>query len=254
LKLLEKINFANVPNFKNIDGSFKNPYYDVGNQYSVPYLWGTTGIIINKKYVDEDSDSWSILWNSSYSGKISMLNNQEEVIAAGLKSLGYTIAGQNDSQLEDVLMHLLDQKPLLRGYEDPVKIRTSMASEELWAAHLYSGDAIQMISINSNLKFIIPKEGAVKWTDNLAIPVGAKNKENAEKFIDFILRADVGAQIANYQKYATANNAAKEFVDEQILNDHSIYPSAEIIGMLEPLSLNFKSEYNRIWSRLQVAG
>jgi spermidine/putrescine transport system substrate-binding protein len=257
-RLLATINHSNIPNLKNIGKDFRNLGYDPQNTHSVPYLWGTTGIAFNIKYLPGDTDSWNVLFDKKYAGKISMLNSKEEVIIAALIRDGHPLHGHSiesidRAHLEKITPILVEQKSLLRGYEDPITIRDSMVAEELWAAQMYSGDALFAQNENENIKYIIPKEGATIWIDNLAVPRDAKNKVIAEQFINFILRPDIGAEIANYVQYATPNGAAREFVDQELLDNPSLYPSEEVLKSLAPLEVpdDLVNEYNKVWAEVQ---
>ncbi|MFH1102046.1 MAG: spermidine/putrescine ABC transporter substrate-binding protein, partial [Methanobacteriota archaeon] len=184
-KSLAKLNKDNIPNLQNIAPRFLNRSNDPGNIYSVPYLWGTTGIAVNTSAVTDEVTSWSILWNDNYTGRISMLNNKEEVIATALKYLGYPINPENIPQLEEAEEILLQQKPLLTGYEDPISIRDKLISGEIALAHCYSGDALFAADINGNISYVIPDEGAPLWIDNIVIPVDSVHKYTAEIFINY---------------------------------------------------------------------
>ena len=255
MKLLSPINLNNIPNFKNIAGEYKNPSYDPGNKYSVPYMWGTSGLVINRKYIKETEPSWSILWNPEYKGKISMLYNMQDVIGAALRYLGYSANSIDPAELEEARILLLKQKPLLRGYEDNVTIKDDLISEKLWAGHNYSGEGSFAADKNENLEYVIPKEGGFIWVDNLLIPISAQHKYTAEVFINFVLRPDVSAKIANYLWYANTNEAARELTNPEILQDFSLYPPEETkknlefsgyFGGVEAVAL-----YNQIWAELQ---
>ena len=255
MKLLTQLNIENISNFKNIGSEFKNPSYDPGNKYSVTYLWSTSGLAINRKYIKEIEPSWSILWNPEYKGKISMLNNMQDVLGSALFYLGHSGNSINPTELEEAKNLLLKQKPLLRGYEDTITIRDDLISEKLWAGHIYSGDGAFAAAENENIEYIIPQEGAFITLDNLVVPIGAQHKYTAEVFINFILRPDVSAKLVNYLWYANTNEAAREFTDPAILQNASIYPSEEVkknlefsgyFGGVEALAL-----YNQIWAELQ---
>jgi len=254
MRLLEPLDLENIPNIKNIDQRFRNLSYDPENKYSVPYMWGTTGIGVNTKYIEEDVDSWNILWNENYSGKIAMLNSMRDVIGTSLKSLGYSYSSKDPSELEEARQRLFEQKPLIIGYLDPMSIVDSLVSEDILIAQGYSGDIFVAMGNNSDIIYVIPKEGTVIWVDNLVIPIGAKHKYTAEVFINYILRPDVNAKIANYTWYATANKAAESFIDPEILTNPSTYPSEEIREKLE----NYQdlgdatSIYNKIWAELHT--
>lgn len=156
--LLAQINLENVPNFKNIEKRFTNLETDPQNKYSVPYLWGTTGIVYNTQIITDKVDSWSALWNPAYQGNIGMLNNAVEVVACALKYLGYSLRNASDSQLKEAGNKLMEQRPLVRGYKDPITLTEELTSGNLWLALLYSGDAKKAMFKNKALKYIIPKE------------------------------------------------------------------------------------------------
>src|SRR3989339_502876 len=254
-KFSGELNKKNLPNFKNLDEKFINQNYDSENKYSVPYMWGTTALIINTKYIPEDTDSWDVLWNNKYSGKIGLLLNSEEAIAMTSKYVGGPLIPQNHVQFEKIKKFLLLQKPLLKGYILTVDLQDLLVSEELWALNIYNGNAVVAIAENPNLKYIIPKEGATIWIDNWAIPKNAKNKRNAELFLNYILEPKVNADITNEVKYATANKAAEEFLDSEVLSDPIIYPDEETIKRLDSFTnYEFSDEMNlkilEFWNEL----
>ena len=230
MRSLAEIDADNIPNIKNIDPRFRNPYFDPGHRYSVPYLWGTTGIAVNRKFIKEDEDSWSILWNPKYKGKIAMLNSPDEVMGGALKYLGYPLNTRDPSKLEEARQKLFEQTPLITGYLDCITIRDKLISNELWAAHIYSGEGMFAADKNDALEYIIPKEGTSMWIDCLAIPRDAKHKYAAEVFINYILDPKVSAKIANYLWYANCNLAARDYTDEEILKSPSVYPPKEVLN------------------------
>jgi len=224
--------------------------------YSIPYMWGTTGIAVNRKYIKETEDSWSILWNPKYKGKIAMLDNSWEVIGAALKYLGYSGNSTNLEELEEARELLLEQKPILRGYEDCVSTRDELIEENLWAVHQYSGEGAFAADENENVEYIIPEEGGFLWIDNVMIPKDSPHKYTAEVFINFILRPQISADIANYLWYANTNEAAAEFTDQEILDAPSIYPSEEVLSRCElfvDIGGAAEAKYNEIWAELQAS-
>lgn len=253
MKLLAPIDREHIPNFKNISNNFKNPPYDPENEYSVPYMWGTSGIAVNHKYVEETENSWSILWNPEYRGKITMLINPQEIIGAALKYSGYSANSTSTEELEKAGQLLLIQKPLLRGYEDTITARDDLISEALWAAHIYSGDGVFAADKNENIEYVIPREGGFIWVDNLAIPRDSPRKYTAETFINFILRPDVSAEIANYLWYANTNEAAREFTNPEILENPALYPPEEVLEKSEFMKDvgEVSAIHNKIWAELQ---
>jgi len=230
MRSLAEIDLKNIPNLKNIDAKFRNPPYDPGHRYSVPYLWGTTGMVVNRALIKDGGDSWSILWNPKYEGKIAMLNSPDEVMAAALKYLGYPLNTRDPSKLEEARQKLFEQTPLITGYLDCITIRDKLISNELWAAHIYSGEGMFAADNNEDLEYIIPREGASMWIDCLTIPRDAKHKYTAEVFINYILDPKVSAKIANYLWYANCNLAARDYTDEEILKSPSLYPPKEILN------------------------
>ncbi len=260
MRLLTEIDLKNIPNLKNIDPKFRNPAYDPGHRYSVPYLWGTTGMVVNRTFIKDDGDSWSILWNPKYEGKIAMLNSPDEVMVAALKYLGYPLNTRDPSKLEKARQKLLEQNPLITGYLDAIFIRDKTISNEIWAAQVYSGEGMFAADKNEALEYIIPKEGASIWIDCLAIPRDAKHKYTAEVFINYILDPKVSAKIANYLWYANCNIAARAYTQEEILKSPSLYPPEEIlkkceffhpVGSTEQEARFYQILY-KVWSELQL--
>lgn len=259
-RLLTPIELKNISNFKNIDQRFVNLDHDPGNQYSVPYMWGTSGIAYNTKYVKEEVNSWGIFWDPQYKGKMSMLINPYDVITVGLKHLGYSLSTVDPIQLEEAEKKLLEQRPLLRGYEDTTTIQNDLVSEKLWIGLTYT--AVSLKDKNSNIKYVIPKEGAYLWFDNLCIPRDALHKYTAEVFINYILEPQVSAEIANHIKYANCNLAARPYTSEEILNNPALYPPEELLKNCEfykdtgTVEERAKKEQivNKTWAELQSSG
>jgi len=260
MKLLAEIDLDNIPNLKNIEDRFRNPNYDLGHRHSVPYLWGTTGIAVNRTFIKEDGESWSILWNPKYKGKIAMLNNPDGVIGVASKYLGHSVNTVEPSKIEVERQKLLEQKPLLAGYFDPMTIRDKLISNELWAAQIYSGEGMYADDKNEAVEYFVPKEGAAVWVDCLAIPRDAKHKHTAEVFINYILDPQVSAKIANYTWYANCNIAARPYTKKEILESPSLYPSEEVLKKCEffqPMGTAEEQEkaqqlINKIWAELQL--
>ena len=251
LKLLAEINKKNISNIKNIGDKFIDPWYDSENKFSVPYFWGTTGLLINTKYVPKETDTWSILWEEKYKGRIGLLNNAEEVISLASKYLGYSLLPNTVEEFANTKEELFKLKNIVGKYSDVIEIKEKMISEDLWLAQIYSGEGLNAVNQNENLVYIIPKEGAAMWIDNFAIPREAKNKLAAEMFINFVLRPKVSADIANYLWYANTNEAARPYTNEEILNDKSLYPLQNVLDKLElfkPSNMNY--EINKLWAEL----
>jgi spermidine/putrescine transport system substrate-binding protein len=211
--VLQPLDKAKIPNFKNIGEDFRGLPYDQDNEYSVPYQWGTTGILYNKKEIGQLEDNWEPMWSTEFSGEIGMLNDERETPGAALYKLGYSVNATEDEQLAEAEAQLKKQKPLLRGYFDSTQNRPLVLNGDLLLGHVFSGDAFLALSQDDDLDYIIPKPAATRWTDNMAIPAGAEHPDNAHKFINYILDAKVGAALSNYTYFNTPNEAALPMID-----------------------------------------
>jgi spermidine/putrescine transport system substrate-binding protein len=216
--VLQPLDKAKIPNFKNIGEDFRGLPYDQDNEYSVPYQWGTTGILYNKKEIGQLEDNWEPMWSTEFSGEIGMLNDERETPGAALYKLGYSVNATEDEQLAEAEAQLKKQKPLLRGYFDSTQNRPLVLNGDLLLGHVFSGDAFLALSQDDDLDYIIPKPAATRWTDNMAIPAGAEHPDNAHKFINYILDAKVGAALSNYTYFNTPNEAALPMIDEALKN------------------------------------
>lgn len=250
--LLQKIDFDNIPNIKYIDKSFLNPIYDPQNEYSVPYMWGTFGILYNKKMVKEPVNSWDILWNPKYKGNIMMFDSVRDTIAIALKKLGYSINTTNPNEIEEAKKLLMKQKDLVLAYvNDEGKDR--LLGEEVAMGIIYSGDAVTLMEQNHNLAYAIPKEGTNKWVDSMCIPKTAQNKKEAEMFINFLLEPENAKMNAEYIGYSIPNTGALELLDEQTTENPVAYPSKSLLDKCETfidLDDNIKM-YDRAWIELK---
>ena len=211
--ILEPLDMSKIPNFENVGKNYRGLPYDPTNEYSVPYQWGTTGILYNKKVLGTLDASWDPMWDPSNKGKIGMLNDERETPGAALYKLGYTVNSKDKEQLDEAEAELKKQKPLLRGYFDSTQNRPLVINGDLLLGHVFSGDAFLALSSNENLDYIIPEPAATRWTDNMAIPKGAEHPDNAHKFINYILGAQTGAELSNYTYYNTPNEAALPKID-----------------------------------------
>lgn len=230
--LIQKIDFKNIPNYKNIYDKFKNQTYDPNNEYSVPYFWGTFGIMYNKTMVDDPVDSWDILWNKKYSGNILMLDSVRDTMGIALMKLGYSQNSIDESELEEAKEELIKQRPLVLAYgNDDIKDR--LLGGEAAMGIVYSGDAMTLMKEDENLDYAIPKTGTNKWIDAMCIPSNAENKKEAEMFINFLLDAENAKQNTNYINYSTPNKAAFELLDEETQKNPISYPDDELIEKSE---------------------
>lgn len=250
--LLYDLNYENLDNFKNIDERFTNLAYDANSKHSVPYLWGTMGIVYNKNMVTEPVDSWKILWNEKYAGKILMLDSSRDTIGITLKMLGYSLNTKNMEELNAAKEALIAQKPLVRAYEVDT-YKEQMIAEEGAMALCWSGDAMLLAAENENLAYAIPKEGTNLWFDAMAIPKTSEKKELAEKFINYMMRPEVAAKNSEYIKFASPNKAALEFLPEEEATNEYLYPSGDITALGEVfLDLGeFTTEYDKVWTEIK---
>lgn len=231
--MLEPLDFDNIPAFSNIDEQYWNPAYDPENAYSVPYTAGTVGIIYNSATVEEPVDSWGILWDERYTNDILMFSNSRDAFGIAEKYLGYSLNTTDREELEDCARLLKEQKPLIQAHVMD-EIFDKMISGEAAVAPYYAGDYITMSALNEDLKFAIPKEGTNLFVDAICIPKGARQKEAAEMYINFLCEGQVAADNIDYIGYSTPNKAAFALLDPEVQEDPVRYPPQEVLENTEP--------------------
>jgi len=252
---LNKINTANIPNLSNIGAQYLGKDYDPADEYSVPYMWGTMGILYNKTMVEEPVTSWKILWDEKYEKNIFMLNSERDSIGITLKMLGYSLNSMQETELEAAKNALIEQKPLVLAYaEDDVKDK--MINGEAAMTVAWSGDAFYCMAENPDLAYAIPQEGSNLWFDAMAIPASSKHQAEAEKFIDFMCRPDIAKMNAEYIGYSTANVTAQQMLEDGVKNDPLRYPDLSTLQGLEVFSYNeaLTERYSALWQELKIAG
>ena len=226
--MLEPLNFDNIPNYQYVDESFRNTAYDPDNLYSVPYTWGTVGLIYNSKYVDNVT-GWSSLWDPQYAGKILMFDNCRDAFAIAELRLGYSINSSDPAEYQEAANLLQQQKPYVQQYVMD-QIFSKMEREEAWLAPYYAGDYLTMVEENPDLSFCLPEEGFNMFIDAMCIPKGCTNKEGAEAFINFLCDPEISGRNMDYLGYSTPISAAKEYMDPEVANDPVAYPDAETLS------------------------
>ena len=231
-KLLQAIDYRKIPNSIHFKEQFTPEMDQQGNRYWVPYLWGTTGIVVNTDHVVGDYESWAVLWEPQYKGRIAMLNNAFEVTAAAAKLLGYPI-NPTEQQLDTVAQVLTEQKELLAGYLSPTAIMDKMRDGTLWAAQIYNGDGLVVADEFENVRFVAPREGTALWVDVFVIPRNAANPEKAHAFINFIHTPQIMGSIATEFWYASTNSAAEQYMSAEVLQAEEVYPPEEILEKSE---------------------
>ncbi len=230
--LLEKLDHSKLPGLANLNTRFRSLPYDPNNDYTVAFLWGTTGIGYNKTKVTDPVDSWAILWNPKYKDRILMLDDPREAFGSTLKWKGHSVNTKNPAELLEARDLLIQQKPLVKTYNSG-SFDEVLLSGDVWLAHGWSGQLAKAADQNKDLAYIVPKEGATIWIDNTAIPKGAKHLEESYAFINFCLTPEIAAEITNFSGYASPNEAAKQFIKSEILNDPARYPSEQTLANCE---------------------
>ena len=254
--LLAEINWNNIPNIKNMDSTYmeQSKSFDPKNKYSVPYCVGTVGILYNKSMVKEPVDSWNILWDPKYKDRILMQDSVRDAFAAALKRLGYSINATEVDQLAAATEDLIEQKPLVQAYVVD-QVRDKMIGNEAALGVIYSGEAGYTKRENPDLEYVIPKEGSNVWIDSWVIPKNSKNKENAEKFINFMCRPEIALMNFEYLTYSTPNLKAKEMIeDEDIRNSKILFPEPEDLTNCETFQFlgdDVDSYYNELWNKVK---
>lgn len=257
--LLTEINYQNVPNIKNISLNFRELAYDPGNKHSVPYAWGTTGLVVRSDLIDQPITAWNDLWNPAYAGKVGLwAYDPREGVGISLKSLGYSANSEDPVALEEALEKLLALKPAMHFVEefDPVTSAGALADGDLIVTHGYAYDVFESRKQNVAIDYVLPEEGPLLWGDNFTIPVNSPHQETAELFLNFILEPEISAQIVNGNSYATPNEAAYPFIDPELLNDPVVFPPNEDVikgEIILPISAEGLQQYEAIWEQFLAA-
>ena len=258
LDMIHELNHENIPNLANIYPRFAEAPYDPGNIYTTPYQWGTTGIGYNLEATGEVPNSWEWIFNpdklAALDGQISLLNDQRELIGAALKYVGYSMNSVDPDELEEAKQVILAIKPYVATF-DSESFGDILVSGEVVMGHGWSGGYFQDIfaSENENLGYVIPQEGGVIWTDNLAIPKTAPNPYTAEVLINYLLDPEIGAMISNFSYYASPNQASEALIDEEVTGDPGIYPSEETLAKMEFITELGEGTllWDRIWTEIK---
>lgn len=250
--MLREINWDNVPNMQYVDEEYQHHSYDPFQLYSAPYFWGTMGIVYNTTLVDEAVDSWSILWDEKYAREIIMLDSSRDSIGVALAWLGYSMNSRDPKELEEAKALLIKQYPLVYAYLVD-QTRDIMINGEAALAVMYSGDAVDALDSNEDLVYAIPKEGSNLWFDAMVIPKTARNPENAEKFINFMLEPENAALNSEYVWYSLPSTAAKELLSEELRDSEVAYPSFELIEQLEVFRDpgSYVKHYDEMWQEIK---
>lgn len=252
--MLEQLNFDNIPNYSDIDPALKNPEYDPDGLYSVPYMWGTVGIIYNTSMITEPVEGWGSLFDPAYSGQILMFDNSRDAIGIALKALGYSYNTTDPAQIQQAVDLLIEQKPILQGYVMD-QIFDKLEGGEAAIGPYYAGDFVTMHANNPDLAFCLPKEGSNLFVDAMCIPKGAENKDNAEAFINFMCTTDAGLANCEAIGYSTPLLSVRDALPAEISGDSVAYPSDAVLATCETfknLPQNILELYDSEWLRLKT--
>lgn len=256
--MLKKINFDNVPNYKNVDETYKNANFDPNNEYSVPLFWGIVGIIYNKDMVDEaDLTGWDVLWNPKYSGNMLMFSNSRDAFALSLLDLGYSFNTTNADEITAAAEHLKEQKATMNPSYVMDEIYDKMEGGEAAIAPYYNGDAVLIMreAEDMNIDFYIPDTTSI-FIDSMCIPATSANSEAAELYINYMCEATVAAANSYYVAYSTPIHAAYELLDEDLQANTIAYPDTEFLASLDAfltLPEDISSQMDEYWTEILAA-
>lgn len=256
LDLLTELDFARIQGLDSLFTRFQNPEYDPGNRHSLPVSWGTTGLIYNKKKLQNPPEDWSYLWKhkKQLSNRMTLLNDIREVMGATLRMLGYSYNSTDPQQLQEAYEKLRELKPSLASFTSD-GWREQVLSGDLLLAMCYSADANEVMKENEDLQYVLPKSGSSLWMDTLAIPRTANNPEGAYAWINFMLQPEVAAQICERLSFATPNQEAFNLLPPELQNNQSLFPPESALELCEGLSPvgEFTSVYDSYWTKLTSA-
>lgn len=257
--MLLPLDMENIPNYKYIMDKFQTPEYDPDSRYSVPYTWGTVGIVYNSDLTDMDEEDidWDVLWNEEYADEILMFDNPRDSFAIAQLILGQSLNTEDKRELRAAADLLKDQKKYVQAYVMD-EIFDKMGAGEATFAPYYAGDAVVMMEDHENLGFVIPESGTNLFVDALCIPKGAKNKEAAEMYINFLCEPEAALEIADFIGYSTPNSGAFEMLDEEVQNDEISYPDDEFLNDKCEIFKNLSDDTNQymqnLWTEIKTGG
>ena len=252
--LLMELDYSKIPNAENIDERYLHPAYDTEQKYSLPYMWGTTGIIYNTTMVDKAPTSWMDLFTTDLKGQVLIFDNPRDCIGLALKALGYSFNTTNKDEIAAAEAELTAQKPLVLAYGTD-DLRDKMINGNAALAVVYSGDAIAAIAENPDLDYVVPMEGSNIWFDNVVLTKSSKNVEAAHIFIDWLLDAEVAAANTEWIGYSSPNRAAMEIIPAEMRDDPIYNPAQDVIDRCEAfIDLgDAMKDYNDAWLRIKAA-
>ena len=254
--MLVELDYSNIPNYQYILPKYKNLFFDPENKYSVPYTVGMVGLIYNTTMVDEEVDSWSVLWDEKYKGEILMFNNPRDAFGIAQFLLGQSINTHNVEDWDKAIELLKEQRPLVSSYVMD-EVYNKMEGGEAALAPYYAGDYLTMADVNPDLAFVYPKEGVNYFVDAMCIPKTAENKEAAELYINFMLEEEIAVANANWICYASPHALVLESDDYDLKGEPVLYPDESEMPKTESfenLSYDIQNYMSQLWSELKVEG
>lgn len=251
--MLRPLDHSRLPHFRNLDPRFLDRSYDPGNRYSVPYVWGTAGIGYRRSRTG-DVDSWSAMWDPRYRGRILMLDDPREALGAALKWTGRSLNSTDEAALRGAQRLLVEQKPLVRAY-NASNFEDVLLSGDVWLAQGWNGQLARAMAEDPDIGYAIPKEGSSLFLDSLVIPAGAPHPELAHAFIDFVLEAEVAAEICATMRYSTPNLAAIPLLPREIRDNPAIFPPEDVVARTELIEDLGSAVvlYERLWTEVKTA-
>lgn len=252
--LIQELNKDNIPNISQMDKDYLNLQIDPGNKYSVPYMFGTVGLIYNKDVVKEKVDSWDILWDEKYKDKVFMFDTYRDTMGAALKKLGYSLNSKNPKEIEEAKELLIKQRETVNPIYGVDNGTTMIPSGESDINMIWSGEGLNLQDENPNLVYVVPKEGANFWIDSLCIPKNAENVEGAEKFINFVSDKESALRIADEIGYTTPNKEARLAQPDNVRNNPNAYMPKEVMDrceIYEDFPMDIKKIYDNAWVNIK---
>ena len=256
--LVQPLDFDNIPNFSYIMDNFRNMAYDPENAYTVPYTWGTVGIIYDTTMIDLDEEDidWDLLWNEDYADQILMFDNPRDAFAIAELMEGFSLNTEDPKELEQAAFRLRQQKRIVQGYVMD-EVFDKMGAGDALIAPYYAGDALTILEDNEDLNFVVPKSGTNLFIDAMCIPSSSRQKEAAEMYINFMCEPDIAYANIDYICYSTPHQAAYDMLDEEVRESPVSYPDSDFIADKTTVFVNLSDEANlkmqSLWTEMKSA-
>lgn len=252
--LLHEIDVKKIPNFKNLDDKYLYKDFDPESKFTIPYLAGTTGIAYNSKYIKDPIDSWSNLFDPKYKNKVLLTDEVREVFHVALKLLGYSGNERDKDHIQEAYEKLTALMPNVKLFNS-FSPKLNYINEEVMLGMIYSGEAFMAARENPDIKYVIPKEGAILWMDSFAIPTNAKNIEDTYKFLDFLLRPEIAKRVSEEMGFATTNKEAIKLLPQAVIDNPTIFPTKETLeaGEYQADVGDAVVQYEELWEKLKLS-